>query len=480
MRAAKFMLTLLICGCSMMEGLPNPDQQLRLGKEAFSNNEPQGNVLVREGLYLGQEGQRLHHGNPGLLRRQVVLDTAGRAVTMGELLGPLEKASNMAVSMDGDALGRDIRFAFRFRGGLKQLMQLITSRYDVAWQVSDGHLTIHGQEAESFELPGIAGTTSRAQIMSAGSNNGLSGASRNTSREAVIDPFGETVGQLTQLAGPDGKVEAAPSLGVITVTARPSAMARIKKHMESFGSLLAKQIVMDVEVFEVNLSNSQSFGLDLDLLAKLGDLELAANALGGVAGGAANIGIGILSGPAAGSQAFLNILGRAGQASLSQKVRLTTLSGRPAPLQVGRELAFVERVRRGVESDGDARFTEIMPGRLQTGLALDLLPRVQRNGEIIMQVDVQITELVRLSDFALDDGAIQLPETASRHVMETVRMAPGKSLLIAGFEGRVLRDDKKGPGISDLFFLPGGKRELSGSRTMSLVLVTPRIMEPRP
>ncbi len=478
MRAASIIMALLLGSCTMMDGLPDPDQQWERGHVALSKKDPQGNVLVRKGLYLGRKGQPLHQGKPGLLRRQVVLDTAGRMVSLHELIGPLEQSSAMPVSIDEAASGRAARFAFRFKGGLRQLMQLITSRYDVAWQVADGHLTIHGLEAESFEVPGIAGTTSRSQVMSAGSNNGLSGATRSTGREAVIDPFGETVSQLTQLAGPDGTVKAAPTLGVITVTARPSAMARIRKHMDGFGSLLAKQIVMDVEVFEVSLNNSQSFGIGLDLLAELGDVELAANGLAGLTGGATNIGIGLLSGRAAGSQAFLDVLGRSGRASLSQKARLTTLSGRPAPLQVGRELAFVERVRRGVESDGDARFTEIVPGRLQTGLALDLLPRVQRNGEIIMQVDVQMTELVRLSDFELDDGAIQLPETASRHVMETVRMAPGKSLVIAGFQGSVLRDDKKGPGIGEMFFLPGGKREVTGSKSMSLVLVTPRIMGP--
>lgn len=445
-------------------------------QEALQQPQEKGDkaIQISQQQYLGHQGFSTTHNDNGILKSNVLANSLGLGWTIMDFAQALEENSKRPVSVDVAARKRTQTYNFDYKGSLKGLLDQASSRFDITWQLSEGGIILHGLETENFSIPSFAGQLTRSTHVTAGVGRGQHAETQRALQDlSVLDPWGELTSQVIALAGEDSKVNSSPSLGVLTVQARPSAIKRIRHVVEQTLKTMSTQIMMDVEVYDLHLSEHSAMSVNLELEALFPTTSFSSQGLAGVNVPNLNLGMGVMQGALKGTKAMLALLGKHGSLQMQQKARLTTVSGRPAPLHVGREVSFVEQLRRGVEGDGVTRFSEIQAGKIMTGFALEILPKILRDYRLMVQVDAQLTELLNISDYQTGSDSIQLPEIATRHILETVIIKPGQSMVVAGFQQRRSEHRKQGPGWHELFMLPGGSQQRSHDHILSIVILTP-------
>ena len=92
----------------------------------------------------------------------------------------------------------------------------------------------------------------------------------------------------------------------------------------------------------------------------------------------------------------------------------------------------------------------LVPGKLQDGIALNMVPRVLPNTDrLMLNITVRTTRIKGISRFPADAGpkdpVIQLPDLESRSVLLPVLLRSGETLFVAGLDtSRVTNRDTKG------------------------------------
>ena len=161
----------------------------------------------------------------------------------------------------------------------------------------------------------------------------------------------------------------------------------------------------------------------------------------------------------------------------SQVAKLTStvlrgMNGHPIPVFFGDETSYLER--RDVVNEDGLTTVRLVPGKLQDGIALNILPRILRDTDrLSLNITVRTTRIKGISRFPADAGpndpVIQLPDLESRSVLLPVLLRSGETLFVAGLDTSRTNDSSS----SGIF----SRQSKAQTRRSSLVLlITPRIV----
>jgi type IVB pilus formation R64 PilN family outer membrane protein len=177
-----------------------------------------------------------------------------------------------------------------------------------------------------------------------------------------------------------------------------------------------------------------------------------------------------------GLQMMINALSQAGRVSERSNTAVTTMNGRPAPIQVVEQTGYVRERAITTDENGNVQ-TSVTPGQVTTGLTVNLLPRILNDGQVMMNYNLAISRLTSLETFGDADSQIQLPTTETRALMQQVMMRSGSTLVMAGFERKRANTQQRGLGTPSNWLLGGGKRGEVGN-TALIIMLTPRVLRP--
>ncbi|NDY89875.1 pilus (MSHA type) biogenesis protein MshL [Ideonella livida] len=373
---------------------------------------------------------------------------------------------------------------------------------------------LHSQRKGRSEVRVSSGAAPTAAPGAAGSTNAMvQPESSALSTEVRADLWAELDTAVKALVGRDGgrSVIVSPHTGLIAVRAMPEELRQIEQLLRATRLAIQRQVMLDVKIVQVELSESFQSGIDWSLLkgnAALGSLggsgqnALLANDAGlpvlpaGTVAGSA-LGLpgagGGLFGLSIGTTAFQSVLGfleTQGEVQTLSSPRLATLNNQKAVLKVGTDDYFVTNVSGGTVNNnagGGTNNSTTLPTLTLTpffsGVALDVTPQIDEGHMITLHVHPSVSTVSERSK-QVDLGALgsyKLP-LASSSINETdtvVRIPDGQIVAIGGLmEQSASRQTSGLPGSSRsaLGATVLGNRGNSARKKELVVLIRPSII----
>ena len=291
---------------------------------------------------------------------------------------------------------------------------------------------------------------------------------------ASIDLASDVEASLRLAAGSRSVVSFSRGTGIATINATPEAQRRVARLVSNLNSELTAQIAFDVNILTVNLSLSESRGVDVRALVGKGSGSTVFwTGKHEVASSPAVVNIGVIEGKVD-IEAVVRALSRTGGVSVETRAGAATVNNRIVPVEVVRQTAYARKVEAVPGEDGATR-TTIEPGMLTTGLEMHLLPRLLNDQEIFLRFGIELSDLNELAEFTSDRQTIQLPKVSTTSFEQSTILGNGQILILAGFErDRTVADRSSGgDGFGALF---GGKSEARTERISTVLLIRPRIL----
>ncbi|MDP9196348.1 MAG: hypothetical protein M3O22_06260 [Pseudomonadota bacterium] len=381
-----------------------------------------------------------------------------------------------------------------YEGPLTGLLDQVASGFGTTWEFDGTAIVLRRYETRTFVVEALPSKQTIEDGLRADSQDSGSGGGTGTDEQAEADItqtatlamelkfWDEFSEALKTLLGNTGTYSISPSSGSVTVIATPGSMSRIAKFVEDENSRLARQVALNVQVYNVSLRDMDEFGLDLDIVFKASSAAPTFG-FGGTPTGLTSTALGELgativapvTGTAAkftGSSAVVQALSQVGDVAQLAQIPMTVLNNSVGSRQFVVNQAYLREIN--VSTDEGVTTTEVTPGNIQTGITFQAVPRILPDGRIMVQYSLALRELIELTDFQFgedENQRIQLPETQARVYVQQAMMKSGSTLVLAGFENDQTRRSRQGFGHESNWLLGGGQ-ETSDERDVMVIAIT--------
>ncbi len=376
-----------------------------------------------------------------------------------------------------------------YNGQLSGLYDLVAARYNVSWEWDADGVRFYKVKSKTFRVAALPGNTSlKSTIGTQTSGNSSSGASGTSGSsvngtstlEAGTEFTGMSVwtgieeGIKTMLSA-DGKLIATPATGTITVTDTPHILERVSKYIDDQNASLSRQVVINVKVLSVDLSDSDEYGINWNAVYNNLNRSLGFTLSNAIApsAGATNMTMKVLSGSMwDGTTAMIDALSRQGKVSQLTSASMVTLNNQPAPMQVGRQTSYLASSQTTIGTAGSGNTTTLQPGVIVTGFSMNMIPHILDNSKLMLQYSGDISSLIKIDTATSGNSSIQTPEVDTRNFLQRVIMNGGETLVVTGFEQFNLNGTTQGVGDAENIAVGGGVKTRKG-KSVIVVLIQP-------
>ena len=254
---------------------------------------------------------------------------------------------------------------------------------------------------------------------------------------------------------------------------------------------MSRQVQVDIQILNVDVNATDNYGINWGLALSAGiDSSFTINGQAISGSGSTStftpspvfvptattqaFTFGTNSGNLSGSQLIINALSTLSKTSLVTSTAVTTLSNQPVPVQFVDQQGYLASTTTTQTSQVGSQ-TALTPGQVTTGISLNVLPVIQNDGTVFMQLSINISSLKQISEFSSQGASIQLPETLQRNLMQKAVIHSGDCFVVTGFDSDSQAITNTGVGGPYEWFLGGGV-SANKTRTRMVILVTPRVV----
>ncbi|VVD93761.1 secretin N-terminal domain-containing protein [Pandoraea commovens] len=512
---------------------------------------------------------------PEFFTRQVRFST-GAPLPMSVLLAQVARGHGLTIRMasdvacDGGASSRDGRggrgeaagvaqrfqinctesgepaVPLQYHGSLSGLLDTIAHRSGTHWSYRDGVVQFARYVTRTFQIKMMPGSSTytasvgKASRMKA--DRGASGgggtssggvdlsfnADANVTVESELDYWTDLVKTVADMLSPSGRVTPSVVTSSLVVTDTADVVERVARYVESENAVLGRQVKLRVQVYSVTLEENSAAGIDWDLVYRSAS-GFVAGLSGPALGGALMTrkgGLGIRTipnGRLAGSSAFIKALSKQGRVSTVIDTTVVTLNNQPAPVAVTQNRGFVAQTKMTPGNYGGQAVVTAEQSVLTTGFVMNLLPTLMDNRSVMLQVQIDMSDLKKLDKINLrtgkeapsgsdagasgggsgpnvradidgkgasidiggkdddrrrdDDGLgagtfMQLPITASVQTMQRASLKSGDTLVLSGFRRKDDNTERDG-----IFNYEGGTKEANQHVNEVVIMISPELTE---
>lgn len=273
--------------------------------------------------------------------------------------------------------------------------------------------------------------------------------------------------------------------GVMLVTDSPVVLACVEKFIDELNKRVSRQILVDVKVVEVELSNEYRLGIDWSVLMNRGDLKGLKAVSSMTPDGFPLTGAFTLSASVdkAGSgeaedgiKTLIHALDTYGRVEVVSQPRVAMLNNTVANIQVGQTRSYVESSNIETTQGGGTIVSGSL-GEVHGGVTLQIVGNMVGD-EIFLNVTPVVSSVDDIRTISLGGGSkLEAPETSTKSMNAMVRLKERETAVIGGLITRSANKQHYGvpvlgrvPVLGKLFSYDSIKR----SRVELVVLITPR------
>lgn len=391
----------------------------------------------------------------------------------------------------------------KFNGRISALLDLVTSRLGLSWHYSpieravrvnyfetkvfDVYAFGDQQEIETTVKSGMTttlgtGSGGNGGASSASGASGESGSNQSTKvtlNTSILNDIQNNVKAMLSQS-PPGRLYLAPSTGTLTVTDRPDVLARVEAYLNKTNTEITRQVLFNVKVFEVTLTDTDQLGLNWSAVYKSLSGKWGftlKNTVTGIANNAVSGSVGIVdtaNSAWAGSSAIIDALAEQGRVSNVRSPSVTTLNLQPAPIQIGNVKGYIpSSSTTTTPSVGSS--TSLNAGTITSGFNMTLLPRVTGDNELLVMISINMTSKPTFQPFTSNGSSVQIPDYDAKSLSPKVKLRSGETLILSGFDELGEDATKSGVGSPGFFGL-GGSQIRTSTHSVLVVLITPILL----
>ncbi len=366
-------------------------------------------------------------------------------------------------------------------------------------------------DSPSTGTNGTNGTTTTTQ---SGGSDQRSAESSKVTMSSKSDFWGELQRSLAAIVG-NGQgrsVVISPMSGVIVVRAMPDELRNVSAYLKASQISVDRQVILEAKIVDVQLNNSFQSGVNWGAfksspnsltsagvlssgssLAPIGSGSLTNGLVSAIPGVNLAVAAATATGQNAGSlfglafqtsnfAALLNFLESQGDVHVLSSPRIATLNNQKAVLKVGSDDFFVTNVSSTTNTSGltTSSTPNVTLQPFFSGIALDVTPSIDENGEIILHVHPSVSQVSTVNktiNLGTSGGSITMP-LASSSVSETdsiVRARDGQIVAIGGLMRQAASNDNSGlPGLPKSLF---GQTNQTSEKRELIILLKPTIVD---
>ncbi|WP_374620213.1 secretin N-terminal domain-containing protein [Pandoraea sp.] len=433
----------------------------------------------------------------------------------------------------------------QYAGTLSGLLDTIAHRTGTHWTYRDGVVHFARYVTRTFQIKMMPGSSSyRASVGKASqmkADRGASGgggpsgsaggvdlsfnADANVSVESELDYWADLVRTVRDMLSEGGRVTPSVVTSSLVVSDTADVIERVASYIDAENAVLGRQVKLRVQVYSVSLEENSATGVDWDLVYQAAS-GITLGLAGPAAGGALMARKGGLqlnkidSGRFRGTGAFIRALSQQGRVSTVIDTTVVTLNNQPAPVAVTQNQGFVAQTKMTPGNYGGQAVVTAEQSVLTTGFVMNLLPTLMDNRSVMLQVQIDMSDLRKLDKINLrtgketpsgtnagggdsgsdvsaeigpdgvkvgvggkeergsgDDGLgvgtfMQLPITASIQTMQRASLKSGDTLVLSGFRRKDDSTDRDG-----IFNYEGGTKEARQQVKEVVILISPELTE---
>lgn len=511
LKVAALVVMTLVAGCSTVEpARERVTQRLNEADELAARAGVPGKPVSHDALevsdapWVGGSAVRMRRGRPLPTAvegaRGIGIRTIGRLTEICEEISAKTGIPVRVADMElpGARPGGQSSVALAYEGPLSGGLDVIAGQVGGSWRYDGSAITVFRYETRTFMIHTLPGTQTVATASSGGSIGGIQGGgvsglgnslgastganstTQTTKLDATIDAWTDMRNMLTALLAGQGTYNLSPSSGALTVVTTPERMIEVAQYIEGENRRLTKQLAVTIEVWTVDVSDLDDYGLDLNVLFDQGQ-GLALNFAGAPVPivGAGVLSAAILDGPAVsrrlakleGSDIAFRALSQVGRVGRKGKVAVTVLNNRPAMRKIAVDQAYLCQSGAGVVSNGVVTQPTLVPCVASKGITTQLLPRILDDGRVLLEYSIQIGGEPRLRTETSADQRIELPTQAKNEFVGHAELRSGATLILGSYDQDSA--EARGNGLGDAWNgLMGGVRG-NLAREMIVILITP-------
>ncbi|TRX52811.1 pilus (MSHA type) biogenesis protein MshL [Thalassomonas sp. M1454] len=306
-----------------------------------------------------------------------------------------------------------------------------------------------------------------------GSQNQVSGINISTENES--DYWTELEQTLQSLIGTeDGRnVVISPQAGLITIKALPNEIKAIEEFIQTSEQHLRRQVIIEAKILEVTLNDDYQQGISWAAIGDVDSGSVGFGTSGNVAGNAISTAIGgggnfVVQGTD--FSGILTLLSTQGKVQTLSSPRVTATNNQKAVIKVGEDEYFVTEISSTTITGNATTVTpEIELTPFFSGIALDVTPQINEDGEVILHVHPSVTitsEQVKSVSFNQEEILLPLARSRVRESDTIVKAKSGEVIVLGGLiESSKTDIVSKTPYLGDIPYLG----ELFTNRSESIV-----------
>ena len=482
-----------------IETILEKTEEARLQAEIPDMPEPVDTVRMHNDIWLGDSSVKIMEGDalPANFERDDSITLAiAKDSTLSALAQELTDLTGIAVRLDDlkaeKALPTDA-VAVNYSGKLSGLLNYLANRYGVWWRYRNGEITFFTKETRVFTiyaLPTESNLKADLKGASMGSNIPDVGTS-SLSTSAKLSLWENIEKGVEQVLAGQGKASFSRVTGTVTVTASPFVIQKVASYIANWNDKLSRQVAISVKILQVQLNNTDSYGLDLNLAFNSNHVSAGFATAGTVATNGSTFGalsMALLK-PSRwkDTSAIIQALSTQGKTALVTSASVTTLNNKVAPVQITTSQNYVKEVTvtSNYGSSTTTTDTDLDTDTLNYGFSMEILPRILDHGRLVLLFSMTLSDLLALEKFSTssesesqsgENTTVQLPKMQMRGFMQEIAMTSGSTLVLTGFEQVVQNTDTSGVGEAKMNIL-GGMASDAKRRDVMVILITPEVLE---
>ena len=267
--------------------------------------------------------------------------------------------------------------------------------------------------------------------------------------------------------GPGRSVVASPQASVVTITASPDELRKVKKFLATSHKRLQRQVILEAKLLEVTLSDGYQQGINWsNLTSSIGGTDIVVDklaasttgvlpgmdAIGTLLGGQTNVTV-----SDGNFEAVLSFMDTQGDLNVLSSPRVTAANNQKAVIKVGRDEYYVTEVSSVTGSgDNSNASPEVTLTPFFSGISLDVTPQIDDKGNVMLHVHPSVIDVENeIKEINLGDvgGILELPlaKSSIRESDSVIRAKSGDVVVIGGLmKSQTVEQVSKVPFLGDV------------------------------